>query len=83
MQGRAPEQPCYGVLKTAYRKGDAPLRFFMRAELGYNEQGQCEVEILPSQPSFKVSPFVDTQGWAVIPEEVSELPAGAPVAFYR
>lgn len=83
MQGRAPEQPCYGVLKTAYRKGDAPLRFFMRAELGYNAQGQCEVEILPSQPSFKVSPFVDTQGWAVIPEEVSELPAGAPVAFYR
>lgn len=83
MQGRAPEPSCYGVLKTTYKKGDAPLRFFMRAELGYNTQGQCEVEILPSQPSFKVSPFVETHGWAVIPEEVSELPAGAPVAFYR
>lgn len=83
MEGLAPEKPCYGVVKTAYRKGDIPLRFFMRAEIGYNAQGQCEVEILPQQPSFKVSPFVHTQGWAVIPEDVTELASGAPVAFYR
>lgn len=83
MQGQEAEQPGYGVVKTAWRKGDIPLRFFMRAHIGYNADGQCEVEILPHQPSFKVSPFVDTQGWAVIPEDVSELPAGAPVAFYR
>lgn len=83
MEGRAPEKPCYGVVKTAYRKGEIPLRFFMRAEIGYNAQGQCEVEILPQQPSFKVSPFVHTQGWAVIPEDVTELASGAPVAFYR
>lgn len=82
MQGQEPEKPHHGVLKTAYRKGAAPLRFFMRAHVGHTAAGHCEVEILPDQPSFKVSPFVDTQGWAVVPEDVSELPAGAPVAFY-
>lgn len=83
MQGEEAETLCYGVVKTDYKKGDIPLRFFMRAHIGYNAEGQCEVDILPNQPSFKVSPFVGTQGWAVIPEDVSELPAGAVVAFCR
>lgn len=81
MQGREAEKPRYGRLKTAYKKGDIPLRFFMRAHVEYTENG-CEIDILPKQPSFMVSPFVDTQGWAVIPEDVTALDAGATVAFY-
>lgn len=83
MQGQAPEAPEYGVLKTAYAKGDIPLRFFMRAHIGTNTGGQNTVEMLPDQASFKVSPFVGTQGWAVIPEDISALPEGAVVAYYR
>ncbi|MFN3826762.1 MAG: molybdopterin molybdotransferase MoeA [Micavibrio sp.] len=83
IQGLSPEAPQFAVLKNDYRKGDLPLRFFMRAKFGHNAQGLREIEIPQKQLSFMVSPFVGTNAWAIIPENVSLLKAGDLVEFYQ
>ena len=82
MQGMPPEEPRYGILKSAYRKGDMPLRFFMRARKTYNEAGLCEVEIPQKQPSFMVSPFTGTNIWVSISEDTAMLEAGERVEIF-
>ena len=52
------------------------MQFFMRATVHHTERGMREVDIPSRQPSFMVSPFVDTNAWAVIPEGVSVLKVG-------
>ncbi|MBI2234125.1 MAG: molybdopterin molybdotransferase MoeA [Micavibrio aeruginosavorus] len=76
MQGLPPETPEYAVLKNDYVKGDAPLRFFMRAMRGQDSNGGCTVEIPQKQQSFMVGPFAAMNAWAVIPESVTRLKAG-------
>jgi molybdopterin molybdotransferase len=76
MQNLPPEPPLYGVLAEDYSKKAAGLRFFLRAKLNNNGRGENVVEIIPDQQSFKVSPFVRSDAWAVIPEHVSQLKAG-------
>lgn len=83
MQGLSPEQPHYAVLKNDYNKGSLPLRFFMRARRNYNAQGVCEVDIPQRQQSFMVSPFAESNIWAVIPEQISEMKAGQLVEIYQ
>lgn len=82
MQGLKPEERRFGVLKSDYRKGDRPLCFFMRARIGYNAQGVCEIEIPQKQPSFMVGPFTKTDGWVAIPENTDQMEEGDLVAFY-
>lgn len=76
MQGLPPESLQYAVLKNDYIKGEMPLRFFMRAKCNRNARGVCEADIPQRQQSFMVSPFADSNAWAVIPEDVSQLKAG-------
>lgn len=83
IQSLPPEVPQFAVLKNDYRKGDLPLRFFMRAKCGHNAQGVREIEIPQKQSSFMVSPFAGSNAWAVIPESVSALNKGDLVEFYQ
>lgn len=83
IQGLPPEAPQFAVLKNDYRKGDLPLRFFMRAKCSHNTQGVREIEIPQKQPSFMVSPFAGSNAWAVIPESVNALKEGDLVEFYQ
>lgn len=82
LQGLPAEEPSFGILKGTYRKGDAKLRFFMRAQISHNAEGLCEVDIPQKQPSFMVGLFTRTNGWASIPEEANLLEAGTRVAVY-
>jgi molybdopterin molybdotransferase len=78
-----PELPRLAVLAKDYRKGDHDLRFFLRAELSYTNRGETTVVIPESQQSFKVSPFLSTNGWAVIPEEKNFLQSGEMIEIYQ
>ncbi len=83
IQSLPPEAPQFAVLNNDYRKGDLPLRFFMRAKCSHNAQGVREIEIPQKQQSFMVSPFTGSDAWAVIPESVSALKKGDLVEFYQ
>jgi molybdopterin molybdotransferase len=83
MQDLPPEPPLYGVLAEDYSKKAADLRFFLRAKLSNNAKGENLVEIIRDQQSFKVSPFVRSDAWVVVPEHVSQLKAGDIVEIYR
>jgi molybdopterin molybdotransferase len=76
------ETPQYAVLAKDYRKGNVDLRFFLRAEISYTKQGTIEVVIPENQQSFKVSPFLSTNGWVMIPEEANALHSGELIEVY-
>jgi molybdopterin molybdotransferase len=77
------EPPRYAILKNAYGKGKMGLRFFMRGKLSHTGSATCELEIPEAQQSFRVRPFVDTNVWAVIPEDIISLKPGDPVEIYQ
>ncbi|QQG37288.1 MAG: molybdopterin molybdotransferase MoeA [Micavibrio aeruginosavorus] len=83
LQGLPPPAPQYGIMQGSFRKGDMPLRFFMQARTFIDQQGRCRIEIPQKQPSFMVSPFIGSNAWAVVPEDVGELKDGDLVEFYQ
>lgn len=83
MQDLPAVAPLYAMMKGLYRKGDLPLRFFMQGWQSIDAQGQCLIEIPQKQQSFMVSPFAESNVWAVIPEDVSVLKDGDLVAYYQ
>jgi molybdopterin molybdotransferase len=44
-----------------------------------NAEGQLEVELLPGQESFKISPLMTTNCWLIADEDTSEVAAGSLV----
>jgi molybdopterin molybdotransferase len=83
MQSLSPEPPLYGVLAEDYSKKAAELRFFLRARLDNNAKGENVVEIIRDQQSFKVSPFVLSDTWVMIPEHISQFKQGDIVEIYK
>ncbi len=83
MQDLPAVAPLYAMMKGLYRKGDLPLRFFMQGRQSIDSQGKCLIEIPQKQQSFMVSPFAESNVWAVIPEDVSVLKDGDLVAYYQ
>lgn len=45
------------------------LRLFLKAKITVTSDGILEVEFLDGQESYKTTPFLSMNGWAVIPEE--------------
>ncbi|MGK5087116.1 gephyrin-like molybdotransferase Glp [Bdellovibrionota bacterium FG-2] len=73
--GLPPEQPLRAQLCEKVRK-PAGLRCFFKARLDFKEHHSASVRVLPGQASFMVSPLLVSNAWAILPEELSELPAG-------
>lgn len=82
MAGQSPEQPVRAVLKNDYSKKKSDFRFFLRATASLNDMGLQEAEIMPKQQSFMVSPFAETNIWAVAPEGTENMKAGETVNVY-
>lgn len=81
MQSLPPEQPGYARIANAFtNKKD--FRIFLKARLSLDNAGQANVKILEGQESFKVSPFLQANCWAVAPEGPLELNSGTAVAVY-
>lgn len=78
MQGREPERPWRMPLLNDFRK-PAPLRAFFKARVQVDGEGVPHVRILEGQQSFRIRPLLESNAWAVLPEGVDEVPAGAMV----
>jgi molybdopterin molybdotransferase len=52
------------------------LRFFAKARAAVNGQGRLEVTVLPGQESFKISPLLESNCWAIVTEEAERVAAG-------
>ncbi|HSM11653.1 MAG TPA: molybdopterin molybdotransferase MoeA, partial [Lysobacter sp.] len=76
--GLAPERPLRLPLAAPARKKPG-LRFLQKARVVVDGQGQLQVELLAGQESFRIAPLLAANAWAVLDEEVTQLPAGALV----
>ena len=61
------------------KKGD--LRNFLKARLDTDSHGQNHLTILDGQQSFKISPLLDMNCWAIIGEGQNELHQNDPVCI--
>ncbi len=75
LQGRVAEQFHPATSKTGLEKKKG-LRFFAKGRAEVNSEGQLVVEILPGQESFKISPLMEANCWAVIEENCTSVIPG-------
>ena len=62
----------YAELRHDFKKkGD--LRNFLKARLDSDDHGQTHLTILDGQQSFKLSPMLDMNCWAIIGEGQTDL----------
>jgi molybdopterin molybdotransferase len=78
MQGLPEETYLTARLKEPVRKKQG-LRFFAKAQAMSDDTGQLQVEVLPGQESFKISPLMTANCWLIADEEADELAAGSLV----
>jgi molybdopterin molybdotransferase len=78
MQGLPEETYLTARLKEPVHKKQG-LRFFAKAQAMSDETGQLQVEVLPGQESFKISPLMTANCWLIADEEADELAAGSLV----
>ncbi|MDG1463432.1 MAG: molybdopterin molybdotransferase MoeA, partial [Gammaproteobacteria bacterium] len=64
------------VNETDSRSG---LRFFAKASAHVNADGETEVSILKGQQSFKISPLMKANCWAIFPEDITKSKVGEKV----
>lgn len=81
LTGRRRERPWRMPLASAARKRPE-LRYFTRAAVRSEGEGVPEVEVLPAQQSFRIAPFLAAHVWAVLPEGIDEVEAGALVQVF-
>jgi molybdopterin molybdotransferase len=78
MQGRNREElPTARLTETVYKKGG--LQFFAKAVAGITNSGEVQVQVLPGQESFKISPLMTANCWLVADAEATEITAGSLV----
>jgi len=78
MQGLPDETYLTARLKSPVPKKQG-LRFFGKAAAMSDAQGQLEVDLLPGQESFKISPLMTANCWLIADEHSAELEAGSLV----
>ncbi len=81
MMGMGEEKPISAKAMTPFKKREG-LRMFLKARAESWEDGLLTVDLLDGQESFKVSPFLSMNCWAVAPENVEEIKAGDIVDVY-
>jgi molybdopterin molybdotransferase len=78
MQGLPDEQYLTAELLQPLRKKQG-LQFFAKAWAMSNSDGLLQVEALPGQESFKISPLMSANCWLIAEQNVAEVPAGSLV----
>ena len=78
MRGLPDEQFATALLSGNHHK-KAGLTFFAKARTERDDSGQLQVEILPGQESFKISPLMRANCWAIAEADSTELASGTPL----
>jgi molybdopterin molybdotransferase len=83
MLGLALETPLYLPLRSPYTK-KGPLRHFLksRMQVESSQLGRLGLELLPGQESFKISPLLAMNGWAVVEESQQKLSTDTALAWW-
>jgi molybdopterin molybdotransferase len=79
--GEAPELPWQLPLLNEVRKG-AGYRAFHRARVEVDTEGRVGVRTLPGQEAFRLRSLLESDAWAALPEDATDLPAGSLVEVY-
>jgi len=75
MQGLRPERHHVARLHESFEK-PAALRFFGKANAQIDAEGRMEVRLLPGQESFRISPLVKANCWAILDDGQARFEAG-------
>lgn len=67
------------ALTAAPVRSRRQLCFFAKARATVDAGGCRRVELLPGQESFRISPLLQANCWAIVPEGIGEIPAGSPI----
>ena len=78
MLGLEPERPLRVPLE-ARQKQLPGWRYFLKARLLLNVDGQVQARILPGQESFRIRPLLEANAWVVMPGDAEARAAGAMV----
>ena len=79
--GLAPERPLQLPLAAPAHK-KVGFRFLQKARVVVTGQGQLQVQLLAGQESFRIQPLLAANAWAVLDEDVAQLPAGTLVEVH-
>jgi len=79
--GLKTEDAIYATANNGFKKR-AGLQVFLKAKLHHGVDGQCSVDIMNGQQSFKTSPFVDMNAWAIAGELDEEIKPGDLIGVY-
>ena len=76
-----PEQAFFAKVMTPLARKPA-LRLFLKAKIDVSAAGILEVRLLDGQESYKTSPFLAMNGWAVIPEDKVAVEVGEIIQVF-
>ena len=79
--GMEQEKPITAKLLASHRKKSG-LAFFCKAYVSVSDDGQLQAKILDGQESFKISPLLEANGWAILPASADNIEAGDMVQLY-
>ncbi len=81
LQGLLPEIPVATnlLMPSPKKKG---LRFFRKAHISIDTGGKLQLRILDGQESFKISPMLKANAWAVLTEDQDGVNVGEAVLVY-
>lgn len=78
LQDLAPER--FHTARALTRISKKPnLRFFGKARIQVDDEGQLRAGLLPGQESFKVRSLAESNGWVIVPEDAEAVCAGERV----
>ncbi len=69
------EKPIKAILRNGFKKKKNLTRF-IKSKLNTTKNGKLEVELLPGQESFRISSFVRSNIWAMLPQGKSRFKKG-------
>ena len=76
-----PERPFFTRVTTPLARKPA-LWLFLKAKIDVSTTGVLEAQLLDGQESYKTSPFLGMNGWAVIPEDKTAVEAGEIIEVF-
>ena len=75
------ERPTKSCSKN-FKEKRSDFRFFWKAAAEISADAQHQTAILDGQESFKIKPLLNSNGWAVVKENVSSIEQGDLIDFY-
>lgn len=81
IMGQVEESALYARATKTFSKKEG-LQIFVKSCMESQNNGELKVSFLDGQASFMVSPFLNMNCWAIVPEETTEIKIGDIVEIY-